>query len=280
MEDDSTKNSTSNKQMMDASDETKNTTSYLFSQSHDEDDEVEQKEEPTEFQLLQIAHSIASAVADFHHVDSLGRPTMAHTDIKPDQWILVSSSSSSSRTGGAAAGGGDGDSNNETSTPSLVYQLVDFDRARFLTWDTVRQETCPFQVEKNGGPWRSPEEYNYGNQTEKGDIWSLGNMLYFLVSGGKPPFGDLDNSEAMELVKKGGHPTIDEHYKVHQKRIRMRGNTSLIVTDDDDDSLLFLDIMGKAMMSCFEFDPKKRPSAHQIVTILEQGLVTWASNNK
>lgn len=131
----------------------------------------------------------------------------------------------------------------------------------------------------NGGPWRSPEEYNHENQTEKGDIWSLGNVLYFLISGGKYPFDDLEEDEAIELVKMGRHPTIDEYY--HEQQLRMRGMmNSNNAMKDDDDSLMFLDVMGKAMMSCFEFDPKKRPSAHQIVAILEQGLAMWDSKKK
>ncbi|KAI2509766.1 protein tyrosine kinase [Fragilaria crotonensis] len=150
----------------------------------DQDDEP-RREQPTKFQLLQIAHSIASAVADAHHVDSLGRPTMAHTDIKPDQWILVSSSSSKSMSSSHTGTSSSDDSKNDITTPPLFqYQLGDFNRARFLTWDTVNNETCPFHVNVNGGPWRSPEEYNHENQTEKGDIWSLGNVLYFLISGG------------------------------------------------------------------------------------------------
>ena len=72
--------------------------------------------------LLRVALEIVTSVAHAHNfVD--GKPTIAHTDIKPDQWIML-----------------DG-----------RYMLNDFNRARFLAWDSVLNETCKFEVGKNGG---------------------------------------------------------------------------------------------------------------------------------
>jgi hypothetical protein len=184
-----------------------------------------QKKKLSQLQLLEIAHSVAESVADLHHSDRQGRPTIAHTDIKPDQWLL-------GRNG--------------------KYQLGDFNRARFLTWDTEREESCPFQIEKNVGIWRSPEEYNYGNQTEKVDIWSLGNVLYFLLSEGLLPMYQMTSENAIKYVQKGGHPIHDAYLKLSHD--------------------LFTDIMGNAMMSCFELNPAKRPNARKVTMMLNQGL--------
>lgn len=183
------------------------------------------KRKPTQLRILQIAYTVAASVADAHHFDRNGRPTIAHTDIKPDQWLL----------------GRDGN-----------YRLGDFNRARFLMWDTQEEEVCPFEVGKNGGIWRSPEEYRYDNQTEKGDVWSLGNVLYFLLSGGLTPMEHMDYDEAIKFVKNGGHPISTEYFK--------------LVHDD------FTDILGHAMMSCFVLDPKKRPGARKIANLLRQGV--------
>jgi serine/threonine protein kinase len=79
---------------------------------------------PTSKRLLEVAIVVAKSVADAHHMDEEGRPTIAHTDIKPDQWIL----------------GSDGN-----------FRLNDFNRARFLSWDTATEEVCPFTVGKNPG---------------------------------------------------------------------------------------------------------------------------------
>lgn len=82
------------------------------------------KSNPSTFELLKIAYEIAASLSDAHNFDSKGRPTISHTDVKPDQWIL----------------GSDGH-----------YRLSDFNRARFLGWDKELNTTCPFYVGKNGG---------------------------------------------------------------------------------------------------------------------------------
>lgn len=153
----------------------------------------------------------------------------------------------------------------------LTYQLADFNRVRFLTWDTAQHEACPFTVGKNEGPWRSPEEYNYGNQTEKGDIWSLGNMLYFLISGGNAPFAmsSLDEDEMMDVVKQGGHPDIEEFRHDNDSNNNNNNTTTTLKSKDD---ALFFQIMKDAMMACYVLDPVKRPGADKIVAILEHGL--------
>ena len=105
---------------------------------------------------------------------------------------------------------------------------------------------------KNSGIWRSPEEYRYENQTEKGDIWSLGNVLYFLLSGGLAPMDQMPYDEVIKAVKKGSHPVSTEYFKLGH---------------DD-----FTEIMGHAMMSCFVLDSPKRPGAWKIANLLRQGV--------
>jgi hypothetical protein len=73
---------------------------------------------------LQIAYETAQSIADLHHFDDHGRPTIAHTDIKPDQWIQ--------------------DDHGH-------FLLNDFNRVRFLMWDVERNEVCPFRVDLNRG---------------------------------------------------------------------------------------------------------------------------------
>lgn len=45
---------------------------------------------PTFDELFQIAYDAVAAVADTHHFNKDGRATIAHMDIKPNQWIFVS----------------------------------------------------------------------------------------------------------------------------------------------------------------------------------------------
>lgn len=85
---------------------------------------VDPEDKPSTQKVLEVAIVVAKSVADAHNFDEKGRPTIAHTDIKPDQWIL----------------GSDGN-----------YRLNDFNRGRFLSWDMETHEVCPFTVGKNPG---------------------------------------------------------------------------------------------------------------------------------
>lgn len=78
---------------------------------------------PDKNELLQIAYDVAQSVADAHHYDSQGRATIAHTDLKPNQWIYLNGK----------------------------YQLNDFNRCRFLSWNTDKDEVCGFEVARNAG---------------------------------------------------------------------------------------------------------------------------------
>lgn len=79
--------------------------------------------EPSDIERLRVAYIVAASIADAHHLDSQGRATIAHTDIKPNQWIII-----------------DGE-----------YKLNDFNRARLLTWDKEENKHCGFHVERNAG---------------------------------------------------------------------------------------------------------------------------------
>jgi serine/threonine protein kinase len=81
------------------------------------------RSEPSKEELLKVAHDVACAVRDANHFDNRERATIAHTDINPDQFLLV-----------------DG-----------VYKLNDFNRAKFLSWDPERDEQCGFTFELNQG---------------------------------------------------------------------------------------------------------------------------------
>jgi hypothetical protein len=45
--------------------------------------------------------------------------------------------------------------------------LNDFNRARFMRWNTTSQSLCSFSIANNPGKNRSPEEYSFLPETEK-----------------------------------------------------------------------------------------------------------------
>ena len=116
-----------------------------------------------------------------HNSELEGRPAIVHTDISPAQYIKV---------GGR-------------------FKLNDFNRARFLRWSISKNQTCTYRVSKNPGWNRSPEEYMYLDQTEKVDVYSLGNIFYMLLQE-EWPFQDMNETEAIQQIIIGARPSIDK----------------------------------------------------------------------
>lgn len=174
-------------------------------------------------ELLQIAFNVSLSVAHAHNFDDRGRATLAHTDIKPDQFLVQ-----------------DG-----------YYKLTDFNRVRFLLWNKKQDLPCGFHVPKNGGIWRSPEEYSYEPETEKVDVYSLGNVLYFMLTR-EYPWKDFSSKEVYEAVKKGDRPEIS-------KEIRKSDHP-------------FDKFMIKAIEMCYTHNMKERPGAFEVAAKLQEGI--------
>ena len=176
-------------------------------------------------ELLHIAYNVSMSVAHAHHYDENGHATIAHTDIKVDQFLYE-----------------DG-----------YYKLTDFNRARFLLWNSHTNKHCGFTVGKNGGQWRSPEEYAYKAETEKVDVYSLGNVLYFLLTKEIPwDEDDLKNKEISEKVAKGERPRIPAEILESKHP--------------------FDKYMVEAIKMCFTHDQVKRPSALEVALKLADGI--------
>jgi len=185
---------------------------------------------PSKLDILRIAYNVSLSIHDAHHFDEVGRPTMAHTDIKTDQFIYQNGH----------------------------YKLSDFNRVRFLMWNkTVHKWNqlsdgqCGFDVGKNGGEYRSPEEYSYKKETEKVDVYSLGNVLYFLLAG-IDPWKNVSLKDVYRFVKAGQRPKIPGH---------MRNSTGV-----------YERCMIRAMENAWIHSPEKRPSALQVANIIKEGI--------
>lgn len=177
----------------------------------------------SEHELLQIAYNVSMSIHDAHHFDDQGRATMAHTDIKPDQFLFQ-----------------DG-----------YYRLTDFNRVRFLSWNKEENKECGFKVQKNGGLWRAPEEYAYKIETEKVDVYSLGNVLFFLLTG-QNPWKGRPLKDVYEKVKNGERPPIPEEFQ--------------------DSNEIFDRYMIQAMQMAWTQERTERPGAFEVAQKLKEGI--------
>jgi len=176
---------------------------------------------------LQLAYDMARGVAEVHSYGENGRASMAHTDISPSQFVYI-----------------DG-----------IYKLNDFNRVRFITTNLKTGESCPYFVGNNPGVFRSPEEYEYGPQTEKVDVYSLGNVFYVLLTKSWPWEDlDADNSDkaAKNAVIAGKRPEIPTALK-----------TSLDYADK---------VLVEAIEMCWIHDANERATAKLISDKLGEAL--------
>jgi hypothetical protein len=205
-----------------------NTAIFDFAGGGDLFDLFEDRPDVSRQELLQIAYNVSLSVHHAHNFNSEGKPTMAHTDIKPDQFIFQ-----------------DG-----------YFKLSDFNRVRFLMWNRERDLQCGFLVAKNGGEYRSPEEYSYEPETEKVDVFSLGNVLYYLLTRHEP-WEDYKSKQVYDLVKLGQRPKIpDEIY--HSPHIFER-------------------YIIKAMEMAWIHEHRERPGALEVANAIKEGLDLYAS---
>jgi len=128
---------------------------------------------------LESAAQAIMGLASMHNMEVEGKPSIAHTDITPSQFVA---------------------------TDDNIYRLNDFNRARFLR-QHADGSLCGYHVGRNPGKNRSPEEYKYEEQSEMVDLYSFGNILYMLLTN-MWPFEDDSDEEAREKVKRGDRPAI------------------------------------------------------------------------
>ncbi|KAL7542930.1 hypothetical protein ACHAXR_012255 [Thalassiosira sp. AJA248-18] len=133
-----------------------------------------------------------------------------------------------------------------------TLQLGDFNRGIYMRRNSTAPETaCTFQMTNNYGTTRAPEEYLHKLQTSAVDVWSLGSILYQLLTGGKV-WGKTKKKEAQEAVIQGIHPEI--HH-------------TILNSSDPVDKIL-----KKALDMCYIYEPSQRATAREVASLLRKGV--------
>jgi len=139
-----------------------------------------------------------------------------------------------------------------------TLKLNDFNIGILRRWNTTSNTPCGFPAQYPNPQWRSPEEARGSDHlTEKVDIFSMGHIFYRLICGHEPwnklEVGGKPSKEEMnEKVKNGVLPHIPHE-------IKESTDAEVIAIRD-------------AMMSCYQFEPEKRPSARKIANTLNSAL--------
>eukprot|EP00824_Muranothrix_gubernata_P013099 TRINITY_DN27432_c0_g1_i1.p1 TRINITY_DN27432_c0_g1~~TRINITY_DN27432_c0_g1_i1.p1 ORF type:complete len:322 (+),score=23.90 TRINITY_DN27432_c0_g1_i1:49-966(+) len=126
-------------------------------------DEIERRQKFTECEAAKIMGQLLSATAYFHS------KSIVHRDLKPENILFGSNSEA---------------------------KIIDFGTASYLKNGKVL-------TKKIGTSYYISPEVIDGEYTEKCDIWSLGVILFILLSG-KPPFWGKNDIEILSAVKRGG----------------------------------------------------------------------------
>lgn len=190
------------------------------------------KREGPEVNLLKlhVATSVAVGLAHVHEIDD--RPSMVHYDMNPRNIAIVK--------GGKP-------------------KLNDFNIAEFLRYNPQTNQTCGFRSRLHEPWWRAPEEVVVNNTnllTEKVDVYSLGNLLYHILTT-RSPHGKMKRErmeEVRPMVARGDMPVLGEPYRssVDPAVVALR----------------------KAMHMCYESDPLARSSAREVANVLMDTLLT------
>jgi serine/threonine protein kinase len=139
-----------------------------------------------------------------------------------------------------------------------TLKLNDFNIGILLRWNTTSNTQCGFPAQYPNPQWRSPEEArNEQNLTEKVDVFSMAHIFFRLICGHEP----------WNKLEEGGKPTKEEIHEKVRKGILPRIPKDILNSTDKEVSAI-----RDAMIACYAFDPKERPTARQISSILQDTL--------
>lgn len=168
---------------------------------------------------LDIATQMTAAVAELH---GFAGSVIVHDDIHPEQWLQVPTKDGGRR-----------------------MILNDMNNAVFLEWNSKEQDYCQY-YRSYGGDFHAPEELVGSDVDETADIWSVGNVIFTLLTGLWPyyelPFAQREKLQA--LTVDGVLPYINPAY-ARRSNIEYR--------------------LVELMMLCYRRDPEERLSIFEVV---------------
>ena len=110
--------------------------------------------------------------------------------------------------------------------------------------------------------WQAPEQYTEAAElSEKSDVYSLGNVLYYLLTEGTKPFHGMEGEAAFRHVSHGHRPRIT--------------NPKILNSTHP----FHVNIM-QAIQMCWVHDPHERPDARKVRDFLRPHLDAHLDDRK
>ena len=177
---------------------------------------------------LQYAVEIAKGLRDLHDIDEDGVPSATHGDLNELQYLIK-----------------DG-----------KLMLGDFNKGEFLSKSSKTGRPCtykpPYTNRLYQKAFRSPEEYSNMQQTAATDVYALGSLLYYILTGNPVWEQYLKRKYRKKLhqwVKDGKRPEIDSK-----------------IVNSKDPSIVAIKT---AYEMCTRYDPAERATAKNVSDYLE-----------
>ena len=196
-------------------------------------------------QKLPLAIEIVKAVADVHAAGSdsnSSSPSLAHYDLHPENIVF-------------------------TDTESRQPLLNDFNSAILLSKHTKTGDTCSSLSTKRSMR-RPPEEFLNSTSTKLVspalvDIYGLGNLFYLFVTGKEP--WELP----LRVTGKGSYR--DQKLAAFREIARLKASGSYPPLRPTVKKSTFppVQMLLKAMNACYRPNPRDRPTAQEVVEILQ-----------
>jgi serine/threonine protein kinase len=155
-------------------------------------------------------------------LDSVHKKGVVHSDLKPQQFFVIEDSSKEQ---------------------GYRIKLIDFDHC-------VIPSLSLYSPAGTDG-WMSPEHVKNSKIQESSDVFTIGQIIYTLITGGRQPYGhSLENDTyATDIMSKKGYVSLDTLYK---------GALPKEISD-------IIDLM-------LEPEASKRPSVEKVHAIIQKSL--------
>ncbi len=200
--------------------------------------QVVDKKKPLE--KLELAKMIAQGVADIHGIDGDDQASLVHNDLNFANIVI-----------------------GKNHTRPLIN---DFNVAVLMMKRNDTQEACPFTSHYPNPQWRAPEEQidDTGKTskllTEKIDIYALGNVMYRFAVGRSP------------WKQEGGRSlTTEEKIQIANMK-RVNGTLPSVPDEVRSSPDPAVQSLLKIMRECYRHQPKLRPTAKEVVNMLQKAI--------